>query len=246
VLPASSGDGACACLAADADGVPVGQCGGVLGTLCPTGKCCADDVRDGCDPDFDRDCPGICVTSDGCDPRRDVCGICFDQRSAPDQSCGSGSIRPGEDCCVEGGSCRSGSSYCYCASGSLCVTDGSRDLCCTATRPQLCPGLGCAPEGADCCGGRTFCAAGSVCTDTDPVKCCPVDKPQPCPDLSGCVREGATCCGGGVSCLAGLQCDDTSDPPTCVASPAARAAAPASDAGRRREAEAVAPLSSPE
>ncbi len=212
-LPVAAGSTECACYAANEDGVPVGQCGGPLGVLCPTGKCCADDLRDGCDPSRgDRNCPGICVRSDGCDPTVETCGICLDQRNATPQTCGTGVVLPGEDCCVTNGTCRDGGSFCFCDAGSVCVTDGARDLCCSATSPKLCPDNGCIPADASCCGELRYCTVGSVCT-TDVEKCCPVDKPELCPNGTDCVPTGGDCCGNGRFCAPGTVC--TRDPELC-------------------------------
>jgi len=238
-LPFSSTSGECACYAADqGDEVAISICGGSLGTECPSGKCCADDVRDGCDPaSGDADCPGICVESNGCDPSVSSCGTCLDQRDEEQLFCGTLEAPHGASCCED---CPDGSQSCYCDPGRSCNLEADGGGCCPTSRPDLCNGTLCIPSGADCCfdcppGLDTcYCAVGSACVlEADGGGCCPLEAPvgcgggcflagsDCCPDLttvcpagalctadSQCVPDGQDDCGDGFFCEAGYQCVD--------------------------------------
>lgn len=197
-LPYSSESGACACVATAFDTrLEAGQCNGPLGALCGQGECCADDPRDGCEPARgDSGCSGVCVDSAGCDPTRETCGTCFDQRGASGGACSGTTIEPGEACCDDA-RCRE-TGECVCEVGTACV-DGER-RCCPTNRPQLCerPDLRdeprCIPVGAECCevGGARFC--------TPPNRC-----PRS-PQSEGCIRPGDVECDNGVACGGGFVC----------------------------------------
>jgi hypothetical protein len=234
-LPFSSSSADCACYAANRDDdVAISICGGTLGSECPTGKCCADDVRDGCDPARgDVDCAGICVDSNGCDPTVSSCGLCLDQRAPEPLICGAIEAPPGASCCED---CPDGSQSCFCQPGRSCNLEADGGGCCPTSRPDLCNGTLCIPSGADCCAdcpdgsNQCFCAAGSVCALESegggccpleapirvPEGCCPLDKPVGCGSL--CLVEGFECCpdratpcGPGTLCTADSQCVPSGD-----------------------------------
>jgi len=224
-LPFSSTSTQCSCYAANqSDQVAISICGGSLGSECPSGKCCADDIRDGCDPAAgDVDCGGICVDSNGCDPTVSQCGSCLDQRDPATLFCGTRAAPVGASCCAD---CPDGTQNCYCEPGRSCNLEADGGRCCPTSRPDFCNGTICIPSGADCCadcpdgGNDCYCAAGSLCVleaegggccPVDaPIRipgagCCPIDRPIGCGDL--CLAEGLECCPDGTSfCEAGFLC----------------------------------------
>lgn len=232
-LPFSSTSGECACYAADqGDRVAISICGGSLGTECPTGKCCADDVRDGCDPaSGDADCPGICVESNGCDPTVSSCGLCFDQRDDEQLFCGTLEAPPGASCCED---CPNGSQNCFCDPGRSCNLEADGGGCCPTSRPDLCNGTFCIPAGADCCFDcpegvqDCYCTAGSLCIlESEGGGCCPTETPIKCGALClstdlVCCPDGESICGPDALCTADSQCvpageDDCGDGFVCEA-----------------------------
>jgi hypothetical protein len=210
-LPFSSTSSDCACYAANQkDQVAISICGGALGAECPAGKCCTDDVRDGCDPSRgDAECQGICVDANGCDPTSGQCGSCFDQSGGQTLLCGSAEAPHGASCCED---CPDGSNNCYCEPGRSCNLESEGGGCCPITRPDLCDGVWCIPAGADCCEdcppGATYCycAAGSACVpESDGGRCCPLEAPVGCG--GSCLPEGSECCADGTTaCLPGFEC----------------------------------------
>jgi len=229
-LPFSSTSSECACYAADqGDQVAIGICGGSLGTECPSGKCCADDVRDGCDPaSGDVDCPGICVESTGCDPTVSSCGRCLDQRDEEPLFCGILPAPHGASCCED---CPDGSQNCYCEPGRSCNLEADGGGCCPTSRPQLCDGSLCIPSGANCCVDcpegldSCYCAVGSLCVlESDGGGCCPLERPVAC--NGQCLEPGRECCADcppGVpscSCPAGTLCTPEDEGGGCAQCPA--------------------------
>jgi len=210
-LPFSSTSADCACYAANRnDGVAISICGGSLGSECPSGKCCSDDVRDGCDPSRgDTDCPGVCVDSNGCDPTSGQCGSCLDQTGGQTLLCGSLEAPHGASCCED---CPDGSQNCFCEPGRSCNLESDGGGCCPTSRPDICNGSSCIPSGADCCadcpngGTGCYCAAGALCVlESDGGGCCPLEKPVGCGGL--CLQEGSDCCPDGSSyCDPGQLC----------------------------------------
>ena len=210
-LPFSSTSAQCACYAANqSDHVAISICGGSLGSECPAGKCCADDIRDGCDPAAgDVDCGGICVDSNGCDPTVSQCGSCLDQRDPETLFCGSFEAPVGASCCQD---CPDGTQNCYCQPGRSCNLEADGGGCCPTSRPDICNGEACIPSGADCCadcpdgGTSCYCATGSLCVlEAQGGGCCPADFPVGC--AGSCYAEGFECCPDGTStCGPGLLC----------------------------------------
>jgi hypothetical protein len=229
-LPFSSGSDDCVCYAADeGDQVAISICGGSLGNECPAGKCCTDDVRDGCDPALgDEDCAGICVDSNGCDPSVSVCGSCFDQRDPEQLFCGTLEAPPGASCCED---CPDGSINCYCQPGRVCNLESEGGGCCPTSRPDFCNASICIPSGANCCvdcpdgGNSCYCAAGSLCVlEAEGGGCCPLERPVACNGL--CLEPGRECCEDcppGVescSCDSGFLCVPEDEGGGCIACPA--------------------------
>ena len=213
-LPFSSTSSDCACYAADqGDQVAISICGGALGNECPTGRCCADDVRDGCDPaSGDVGCAGICVDANGCDPTVSSCGLCLDQRGQEPLFCGEGVAPNGASCC----DCPDGSQSCYCDPGRSCVDTSEGAACCPTSLPDLCDDAFCVPAGADCCIDcppgldSCYCAAGSVCgLESDGGECCPLESPVRCG--ADCLPAGTDCCANLSSCPPGSLCDAASE-----------------------------------
>jgi len=195
-LPFSSTSSDCACYAADrGDEVAISICGGALGNECPTDKCCADDVRDGCNPAAgDVGCAGICVDANGCDPTVSSCGRCLDQRGQEPLTCGELPAPSGASCC----DCPDGSPSCYCDPGRSCVDTSEGPGCCPTSFPDVCDDAFCIPAGADCCIDcppgldGCYCAAGSVCgLEADGGGCCPLERPVRCGEL--CYEAGTVC-----------------------------------------------------
>jgi hypothetical protein len=232
-LPFSSASGDCACYAANtADQVAISICGGSLGSECPAGKCCTDDVRDGCDPAAgDVDCPGICVDANGCDPTVSQCGSCFDQRAQSSLFCGSLEAPAGASCCED---CPDGTNNCYCQPGRVCELESEGGGCCPTTRPDICDQNYCIPSGADCCAdcpagvASCYCATGSLCVlEKDGGGCCPPDLPVGCGGScfaagTDCCPDGSSYCDPGTLCTADLLCvpsgpDDCGDGTSCAA-----------------------------
>jgi hypothetical protein len=229
-LPFSSASAECACYAANQnDEVAISICGGSLGTECPSGKCCADDVRDGCDPAAgDVDCGGICVDSNGCDPTVSSCGLCLDQRAEQPLFCGTLSAPHGASCCED---CPDGTQNCFCEPGRSCNLEDDGGGCCPTSRPDICNGSSCIPSGANCCldcpsgGTACYCAAGSLCVlEAEGGGCCPLELPVAC--NGKCLEAGRECCGDcppGVtscSCAAGSLCIPESEGGGCALCPA--------------------------
>ncbi|MEW6272205.1 MAG: hypothetical protein AB1689_23225 [Thermodesulfobacteriota bacterium] len=229
-LPFSSTSGGCACYAAEqGDQVAISICGGALGNECPSGKCCTDDIRDGCDPAAgDEDCPGLCVDSGGCDPTTSVCGSCFDQREQTPLVCGTLEAPPGASCCED---CPDGSTSCYCDPGRVCNLEAEGGGCCPTSRPDFCNASICIPSGANCCvdcpdgGNSCYCAAGSLCVlEAEGGGCCPLDKPVACNGL--CLEPGLECCADcpegedACWCAQGSLCVPEDEGGGCVSCPA--------------------------
>jgi hypothetical protein len=229
-LPFSSDSTSCSCYAANQnDEVAISICGGSLGSECPTGKCCADDVRDGCDPAAgDVDCAGICVDANGCDPTVSSCGICFDQRAAEPLFCGELEAPHGASCCED---CPDGSQSCYCEPGRSCNLEADGGGCCPTSRPDICNGSACIPSEANCCvdcpdgGTSCYCAAGSLCVlESEGGGCCPLERPVAC--NGSCLEAGRECCADcppGVpscSCSAGSLCIPEDEGGGCALCPA--------------------------
>ncbi|MBM4245430.1 MAG: hypothetical protein FJ148_16740 [Deltaproteobacteria bacterium] len=229
-LPFSSTSADCACYAANRnDGVAISICGGSLGSECPSGKCCSDDVRDGCDPSRgDTDCPGICVDSNGCDPTSSQCGSCLDQTGGQTLLCGSLEAPHGASCCED---CPDGSQNCYCEPGRSCNLEADGGGCCPTSRPDICNGSSCIPSGANCCvdcpdgGTDCYCAAGSLCVlESEGGGCCPLELPVAC--NGRCLEAGRECCSDcppGVtscSCPAASLCIPEGQGGGCEACPA--------------------------
>ena len=229
-LPFSSTSPDCACYAANRnDEVAISICGGSLGAECPSGKCCSDDVRDGCDPSRgDTDCPGICVDSNGCDPTVSQCGSCLDQTGGQTLFCGTLPAPHGASCCED---CPDGSQNCYCEPGRSCNLEDDGGGCCPTSRPDICNGSTCIPSGANCCvdcpdgGSGCYCAAGSLCVlESEGGGCCPLERPVAC--NGQCLEAGRECCSDcptGVtscSCAAGSLCIPEDQGGGCDACPA--------------------------
>ncbi len=229
-LPFSSASGDCACYAAEeGDDVAISVCAGSLGTECPIGKCCTDDVRDGCDlANGDVDCPGICVDSNGCDPTVSQCGSCFDQRDQSTLFCGTLEAPAGAACCED---CPDGTNNCFCEPGRVCNLEEDGGGCCPTSRPDICKGELCIPSGANCCldcpdgGTSCYCAAGSLCVlEAEGGGCCPFELPVACNDV--CLPPGSECCADcppGVpscSCPSGTLCVPEDEGGGCVSCPA--------------------------
>ena len=221
-LPFSSTSSQCACYAANqASQVAISICGGALGNECPAGKCCADDIRDGCDPaKGDVGCGGICVDSNGCDPTVSQCGSCLDQRDPQTLFCGTLEAPAGASCCQD---CPDGSQSCYCQPGRSCNLEADGGGCCPTSKPDLCNGTSCIPSGADCCadcpdgGTGCYCTTGSLCVlEHDGGGCCPLDLPVGCG--GNCYAAGTDCCADGSSfCDPGQVCIDTGSGGCCDA-----------------------------
>jgi hypothetical protein len=197
-LPFARDTQACICVPAAFDSkVEVALCGGPLGTTCPSGQCCQDDPRDGCDPSRDERCAGLCVDARGCDPAIESCPGCFDERSALPQVCAGQEIEPGAACCDDN-LCRNDPEKCVCRPGSVCVLN--EDACCPTNLPKACQpldggtGVECNLESAECCENGT----GGHC-----------DFPDRCPKAAGadfCLRPddlecGLTVCNLNFACL---------------------------------------------
>lgn len=216
-LPFSSTSSQCTCYAAnESDQVAISICGGSLGDECPTGKCCTDDLRDGCDPSRgDAECPGICVDSNGCDPTTGQCGSCFDQSGGQTLFCGTLEAPHGASCCED---CPDGTLNCYCDPGRSCNLESQGGGCCPTSRPDICNGSACIPAGADCCadcpdgGTSCYCSAGSLCVlESDGGGCCPLEAPVGCggrcwPEGYDCCPDGESTCEAGYLCTADLTC----------------------------------------
>ena len=229
-LPFSSTSPDCACYAASGNAqVAISICGGSLGSECPSGKCCSDDVRDGCDPSKgDESCPGICVDSNGCDPTTSQCGSCLDQTAGQTLFCGSLEAPHGASCCDD---CPDGSQNCYCDPGRSCNLEADGGGCCPTSRPDICNGSSCIPSGANCCvdcpdgGTSCYCAAGSLCVlESDGGGCCPLDLPVAC--NGKCLEAGRECCADcpagqtSCSCAAGSLCIPENEGGGCESCPA--------------------------
>jgi hypothetical protein len=233
-LPFSSTSSQCACYAANQDDhVAISICGGSLGTECPSGKCCTDDIRDGCDPAAgDVGCGGICVDANGCDPTVSQCGSCLDQRDPETLFCGSLEAPTGASCCAD---CPDGSQNCYCQPGRSCNLEADGGGCCPTSKPDICNGSACIPSGADCCadcpdgGTGCYCAAGSLCVlEAEGGGCCPLEAPVGCggscfPEGTDCCPDGKSHCDPGSLCTGDLLCvpagqeDDCGDGFVCDA-----------------------------
>jgi hypothetical protein len=104
--------GSCICYAVGSgSSIGIDGCGGTLDAACPSGKCCTDDPRDGCiESSGNVSCPGICVDSEGCDPSREQCGICFAPEGGTGAFCGN-NVREGNEQCdgtdLDGEDCHS-------------------------------------------------------------------------------------------------------------------------------------------
>lgn len=222
-LPFSAGSTECGCVAATFEApVVAGQCGGALGAVCPSGECCTDDPRDGCDPaNGDASCAGICVDAGSCDPDREICGSCFDQRNASGGSCFGKDVPPGGSCCDDA-LCRQ-SGDCVCNPGTVCVED--EPVCCPTNTPQFCARVGeegelpCVLAGAECCavGRSPFCltparcpaTAGNLCIGPDGVECASgavCSGGFVCFSGTGCLSRSAVDCGNGTACPSGAAC----------------------------------------
>lgn len=194
-------------LCADPFVTSVVPCAGFEATPCPTGTCCVDDAREGCDSARgDVNCGGLCVVgSSG--------PACFVPGT---QTCPNSIVDPGEDCdtqnlggedCVSRGfsagvlrctrDCRFDTSGCgaispECGNGQ-CTGQETCDSCPTDCGPccgngQCGGGETCQTCPQDCgvCCGSGECSGGETCTSC----------PQDCGVCGGCVAQDGQCNGG--------------------------------------------------
>ena len=180
------------------------------GSCCPEylPECCSN--GDCCGGDYGTCCGESCCPTDQCCVLRDGVQQCVPpcpQGWCPENwSCndGCGCIEEGQKCCegLDGGTCCS-------ASGPCCPSNGSDGCPCGTYTDNdgntfarvCCPGVGCCPDGHECCDG--------VCQEPDPFNPC-------CTTGNQCEGNGWTrCCGDNENEPLGCCYDDIGSPFCC-------------------------------
>lgn len=182
----------------------VDSCDGPLGTSCPGERCCADDPRDGCDPDSGgTGCAGVCVSAGGCSPGSPSCGICKGEGGTSEcrsnSDCGQGEFC-GRDVgrCSGTGECEDRPDACPAITDPVCGCDGETygNECEAAAA-----GLGVATLGE--CGGE--CGNGVV---EDGEACDPESLPAvfSCRDFGGGNEDAVVCAAACQLDPSGCEC----------------------------------------
>jgi len=140
-------------------------------------------------PSGQKDCPGV-----GCIPESFTC--CENLGACPSDF----PLCTGTSICCPGGF------PILCPDNIFCATDL---LSCPLTCPsgqKDCPGVGCIPDSAECCGDGTSCTNPDFrhCTGISNL-CCPTGFPQLCPNVDVCVSDLSNC---PTTCPSGGSCPD--------------------------------------